>query len=418
MNRPVLSSTLPFLQANARWLLGGMMLTVFSSFGQAFFISLFGSSLRGSLSLNNGQFGGIFMLSTLASAASFLFVGRLVDRYPARFVASGACIALALACAGMSLVTSVWMLLLVLYTLRLLGQGLLPHIAMVCMARWYVAERGRAVAVASLGHQLGVAVLPLLVVSLIAWSGWRSVWLLGALSLLLIALPAIYLLMKVERTPRGSVALNTDRGEPMRQWTHREVAGDCCFWLTLMFILIPAFAGTSVIFHQAHISELKGWSATLVASGMSAMSMGNVIALLASGRFVDRRGACRLLPHFLLPFALACLLLSATDQAWGLVVFMVLLGISQGMSTALFGSLFPEIYGTQHLGSIRALLMSAIVLATAIGPGLSGWLIDRGVGIDTLLQVVAVYSLFGTMALWGMSRLLLQRQRRVSVAAD
>lgn len=418
MNRPVLSSTLPFVQANARWLLGGMMLTVFSSFGQAFFISLFGSSLRGSLSLSNGQFGGIFMLSTLASAASFLFVGRLVDRYPARFVASGACIALSLACAGMSLVTSVWMLLLLLYTLRLLGQGLLPHIAMVCMARWYVAERGRAVAVASLGHQLGVAVLPLLVVSLIAWSGWRSVWLLGALSLLLVALPATYLLMKVERTPRGSVALNKNHGEPLRQWTHREVAGDRYFWLTLMFILIPAFAGTSVIFHQAHISELKGWSATLVASGMSAMSIGNVIALLVSGRFVDRHGACHLLPRFLLPLAFACLLLSATDQAWGLIVFMVLLGISQGMSTALFGSLFPEIYGTRHLGSIRALLMSAIVLATAVGPGLSGWLIDRGVAIDTLLQVVAVYSLFGTLALWGLSRILLQRQRRVWEPAD
>lgn len=413
MNRPILSSPMSFLRANARWLAGGMMLTVFSSFGQAFFVSLFGSSLRGSLSLNNGQFGGIFMLSTLASAASFLFVGRLVDRFPARFVASGACLALGFACVGMFLVSSVWMLLLVLYALRLLGQGLMPHIAMVCMGRWYVAERGRAVAVASLGHQLGVAVLPMLVVSLIAWSGWRSVWLFSALSLLLFALPGIYLLMRVERIPRGSrdgsKSVSTDH-RPLRQWTHGEVARDRYFWMTLMFVLIPAFAGTSVIFHQAHISELKGWSSTLVAGGMTVMSIGNVLSLLASGQFVDRHGACRLLPYFLLPFALACLLLSLTDQSWGLVLFMILLGVSQGMSTTLFGSLFPEVYGTEHLGSIRALLMSAIVLATAVGPGLSGWLLDGGVSIDTLLQLIAVYSLCGVLALLWMSRALLRRQ--------
>ncbi|MGQ7843298.1 MFS transporter [Granulosicoccus sp. 3-233] len=409
MNRHDLSSTLSFLQVNARWLVGGMMLTVFSSFGQAFFISLFGSSLRASLSMSNGQFGAIFMLSTLASAASFLFIGRLVDRYPARFVALGACLALSMACLGMSLVSSTAMLLLVLYALRLLGQGLLPHIAMVCMARWYVAERGRAVAVASLGHQMGVALLPLLVVSLLARADWRSVWLLGALSLLLVALPVIHLLMRVERKPRGVVTVSSDEAEQPGQWTYREVAGDPYFWLTLMFVLIPAFAGTSVIFHQAHISDLKGWSASLIAGGMTAMSVGNVAALLLSGQFVDRRGASRLLPVFLLPFALACLVLSGTDQAWGLLVFMVLLGISQGMSTTLFGTLFAEIYGTQHLGSIRALLMSAIVLATALGPGLSGYLIDHGVSVDALLRGVAVYALCGAAALWGLSRVLVQR---------
>jgi hypothetical protein len=48
-----------------------------------------------------------------------------------------------------------------------------------------------------------------------------------------------------------------------------------------------------------------------------------------------------------------------------LFVVMILLGISYGISATLFGSLWPEIYGTAYLGSIRAVTVSAAVFATA-----------------------------------------------------
>lgn len=398
MNVRDLSGQWRFLRENARWLASGFLLTVFSSFGQAYFLSLFSEAIREELSLGNGEFGAVFMSSTLASAVSLWLLGPLVDRLPVRGLALGACIALSLACMMMTQLASVWMLVITLYLLRLLGQGLLPHIAMVCMARWFVGERGRAVAVSALGHQTGVALLPLAVVGLLAVADWQWVWLIGSLSLLLLAAPLSWWLMQHERIPRQAIRPAAET-EQEHHWTRNEVARDPAYWIGLLFLLTPAFAGTSVIFHLMHVVDVKGWSATDLALGMSLMSLGNIIALLVSGVWVDHRGSVSLLGVFLVPFALSFAVLGLSTQVWGLFLFMFLLGATQGLFTTLLGSLYPALYGVRYLGAIRAQLMTAIVVATAVGPGLSGWLLDAGVSVNHLLLAVCAYALIGVVVL-------------------
>ena len=68
-----------FLRENARWLLGGFLLTFFSSFGQTFFISLSGGAIREEYGLSNGEWGGLYMAATLCSALTLPFLGRIVD---------------------------------------------------------------------------------------------------------------------------------------------------------------------------------------------------------------------------------------------------------------------------------------------------------------------------------------------------
>lgn len=58
---------------------------------------------------------------------------------------------------------------------------------------------------------------------------------------------------------------------------------------------------------------------------------------------------------------------------------MFLLGVRSGFTSTLLGALWPEVYGLANLGGIRAVIVSAMVLSTAPGPGLSGVLIDAGV---------------------------------------
>ena len=70
-----------------------------------------------------------------------------------------------------------------------------------------------------------------------------------------------------------------------------------------------------------------------------------------------------------------------------------LLGISYGFSSTLFGSLWPEIYGLRHLGSIRAITVAILVFATAIGPGLTGYLIDLGIPLPGQVVLMGLYCL-------------------------
>src|SRR5690606_27032677 len=87
-----------FIRKNARWLVAGFLQLMFSSFGQAFFIGLAGIVLRERFDLSGGAFGAIYMVATLASAATFPWLGRRLDIMPGWKVTRFVMPALAVAC--------------------------------------------------------------------------------------------------------------------------------------------------------------------------------------------------------------------------------------------------------------------------------------------------------------------------------
>ena len=401
-----------FLRDNLRWLSAGLLLTFFSSFGQTYFISLVAGDLRAEFGLSHGAFGGLYMAATLCSALSLTFVGKAVDNFPLALVAGGVVAGLALFTAGMASVSSVAMLFVVLYGLRLFGQGMMTHVAMTAMGRWYDAQRGRAVSIASLGIQCGEASLPLVFVTLAGLLGWRGTWWLGVAVLVLVALPALLLLLKVERVPRGTV-LTDERPVAQRQWTRAEVLRDPAYWIISAGTLAPPFIGTTIFFHQVYLVELRGWSIELFAGSFTFMAAMTITFALIAGQLVDRFSAVALLPTFLVPLGLSCLTLGLLDAQWSVFVFMALLGLSYGFSSTLFGALWPEIYGLKHLGSIRAVMVAILVFATALGPGLTGYLIDAGIPLPTQIVFMGVYCL----AMVGIMIFVTSRLRQRSLPA-
>ena len=57
----------------------GFIFTFFSSFGQSYFIGLFNSSIRDSLSITHGQFGTIYASATLLSSIVLVWLGKKID---------------------------------------------------------------------------------------------------------------------------------------------------------------------------------------------------------------------------------------------------------------------------------------------------------------------------------------------------
>ncbi|MGC6527339.1 MAG: hypothetical protein ACON45_04615, partial [Paracoccaceae bacterium] len=53
----------------------------------------------------------------------------------------------------------------------------------------------------------------------------------------------------------------------------------------------------------------------------------------------------------------------------------------------------------QHLGAIKALAAAVMVLGSAIGPGVTGYFIDTGVGLETQFIWVSGYFVLCTLAL-------------------
>jgi len=398
-----------FVANNARWIVGGFLLTFFSSFGQTFFISLSAGDIRAEYGLTHGQFGGLYMLATLASALTLPWLGRITDRYGAATVTLIIVPLLAAGAVGMAFSAHLVVLVVVIYMLRLFGQGMMTQNALTATGRWFAANRGRAVSLVTLGHNAGEAVFPFAFVAVAAALGWRNAWLVAAAVLVIVALPVIAALTAHERSPQSDAPDATAIAP--RDWTRGEVMRDPLFWVLLTGVLAPPFIGTTIFFHQVYLVELRDWSLPVFASSFAVMSVTTIVFVLIAGALIDRFSATALLPVFLVPLSLACLALGLLDAQWSAFVFMALLGVSYGFSSTLFGAIWPEIYGTQQLGAIRAVIVAMMVFATAVGPGLTGALIDLGVSYPLQIVAMGVYCAGVAVVMTGASRRLLARRR-------
>lgn len=399
-----------FIRDNARWIGAGFLLTLFSSFGQTFFIGLSGSAFRERFGLTEGGFGLLYMAATLASALTLPWLGKTIDQMPGWKVARFTLPCLASACLLAAFAPHVTVLFLAIWMLRLFGQGMMTHIALTETGRWFDANRGRAMSLIVPGHQAGEAILPISFVLVSAALGWQASWVVAAAVILLVALPAILTLMHQERTPASSQPRDPGLEETRRHWTRAQVLRDPVFYVLLTGVLAPPFIGTTIFFHQGHLVELRGYAPLAFATAFPLMAVTTVTVGLICGQLIDRFGAIRVLPFFLIPLTVASAAAALLTGIHGVYLFMCLIGVSYGFTSTLLGALWPEVYGTQHLGGIRAIVVSAMVLATAIGPGLTGLLIDAGINLPVQLLVMSLWCAVASLLLALASRELLRRK--------
>jgi MFS family permease len=406
---------LKFIRANFRWIAGGFLLTYFSSFGQTFFISASIGEWRATFDLSHGDFGRLYMFATLASALCMPFVGRLVDIVPERRMILLVMPVLAAASLLAAYAPSVLILVIAIFLLRLFGQGMMTHIALTATGRWFAAQRGRAVSLVVLGHQGGEGTLPLLFAAVAIGFGYRSGWIAGALAILVVGLPLAYLAYRQPRTPQHEALEAPSTAPAVRSWTRREVLSDPIFWILLTGVLAPPFIGTIIFYHQDYLTELRNWPPHFYAVSLSVMAVTTVVFALISGALIDRFRAIAVLPFFLLPLGASCFALAIDGPAEMLFVAMVLLGISYGFSSTLFGAVWPEIYGLAHLGAVRSVIVSAMVFATAAGPGITGTLIDAGVELPTQMRWLAVYCVAAVAAMTAASLHVMRSPQRSAI---
>ena len=395
---------LDFLKTNAKWLGAGVLLTFMSSFGQTFFISIFGGHFREEFGLSHAAWGGIYSLGTTASAIVMIWAGVLTDIVRTRILGVVVFSGLALAAVAVVGLNSAAFLPFVVFALRFFGQGMCSHLAVVAMSRWFVANRGRALSLANLGYSFGEACLPITFVALMAYVSWYKLWLIAA-ALLVLAAPLLWWLLRGERTPQTLAQENVSFGMKGRHWTRTEALRHPLFWFMVPSLMGPSAFGTAFFFHQVHYSEIKGWEHLQFVSFLPLYTAGGVLAMLVSGWALDKFGTPRLIPFYQLPLSLAFILFAQTSDVSLLLIGFLFFAVTAGANATLPNAFWAEFYGTENLGALKALAAGLMVLGSAIGPGITGVLIDSGVPLDTqYLWVSGFFVLCSTLVYIGVSR--------------
>ena len=379
-----------FLARNANWLGAGVLLTFLSSFGQTFFISVFAGEIRAEFGLSHGAWGGLYSLGTTVSALVMICAGGLTDIFRVRVLGPAVLAGLALAALAMAL--NVWLILLpfVIFLLRLFGQGMSSHLAAVAMARWFTATRGKALSIATLGYAVGEALLPLIFVAAMAFLEWRFLWGL-AVGITLLGIPVLIRLLREERTPQSLSTKASSTGMQSRHWTRREALLNPLFWYMTPAILAPSAFITAFFFHQVHLAEIKGWPHIQLVALFPVFTGVSILSMFAAGWALDKWGTARMMPYYQLPMAVGFVVLSASTSIGGALIGMVFLALTAGAHNPLPSAFWAEFYGTRHIGAIKAMAAAVMVLGSAIGPGLTGVLIDLGISLDTQFIWIAAF---------------------------
>lgn len=384
---------LRFILTHPRVLAFGLLLTLFSSFGQTFLISIFVPQILDSFGLGAGKFGILYAVATVLSGLSLPFFGRLIDRVPLRRFSLVVGLGLSASCFGMALSASVPMLFLSIFGLRLTGQGLLSLTASTTMARVFDEGRGKALSVSTLGYPLGEGLLPLAVVLMIHGLGWRMSWMLLGVLMLLVFVPATQSLLR--RHPMTAVV--RDATSPVSRAGARFLR-DPLFYLLLPANLAMPFILTALFLYQLQLAEWRGWSVETMAAAFIGFAVVRMLVSLVVGPLIDRWSALAILPALLIPACFGMGVLLLDDAPWIAWAYLILVGASQGMAGPMMTAVWAEVYGVKSLGATKGMVATFGVTATALGPLLLGLALGMGVGFPAIIISCLVICVACTLA--------------------
>ena len=386
-----------FFFQNTRLLVFGIIMAFTSSFGQTFFISLFGPSIQLEFGLSHTSWGTVYLIGTLASAVVLTYSGSLIDYYKLNVYTYFSVIALIASCVFISIISNYFLLIIAIFLLRQTGQGLTSHISVTTMARYFTYKRGTAIAIGSMGMAIGEALLPFIVVLLISLIGWRLTYFSSSIFTLFFLFPIIIILLKgyqekfFEKRKSLPKTKNIISNYGSRSFTRIEVLKDFRFYMLVPGLMAPGIILTALFFHHLNIADNKGWSHLWITGNYFIYSISVSVIAILIGMLIDKFSAKNLVIFSLLPLIVSMLFMIFSWEAYIVIPYMFFLGASSGFTYTSHPAIIAEMYGTKYLGSIKSLLTSLTVLGSAIGPVIFGGLMDFDIKIETIFIYFSSY---------------------------
>ena len=362
----------------------------FSGPGQTYSNSIFIDAYIEDFGWSRSLVSSVYSIATLVAGLIMIFVGRFIDRFGQRVMMVVVGTLFAIACFWDSAVSTIWMLSIGFFAIRLLGQGSMSLIPNTLAAQWFVKKRGFAVSLMALGSFISAMVFPIINTWLIDTWDWRFAWQFWGILLLVIFVPVA--LLGVRNKPED-IGLEPDG--PLKQkeelkpilgsavvkeaeedWTLQEAKKTRAFWAILICVGIPSMINTGITFHILSIFGSNDLSPGIAATVLSLMAMVGIPMSFVSGFITDRvQTNYLLLAIFIIEFILLLMLL-ITNNFFMAILFGIIWGTANGLERISLNVIWPNYFGRKYIGSINGVGVTMTVLGSSLGP------LPFGVGFD------------------------------------
>jgi MFS family permease len=332
---------------------------------------------------------GVFSMSVLVQALTSGLIGWMLDRLGARWVYIIGLLVLGIGLILSSMIGNLLQFFLAFGVVTGLGTAILGlTIHGTTVSRWFErgGRRGLAIGLAYAGTGVGILILAPIIERVIAFSGWRSAYVLLAGLTLLLVLPVTILLLRgnpleVGLRPDGAAPGVTSGvgGAAHRSWTFADAVRTPIFWLIMSAGVASLFTLRMVTVHQvAHFVD-QGIPRLTAATVFGGSGLITALSFAGFGFLSDRIGRER---AFYLGAAaqLAALLLllgvSADSDPVYLYAYAFLWGVGEGSRSGLLTAIASDRFNGPAMGAIVGTLGGFFGLGAAIGSWIGGLLYD------------------------------------------
>ncbi len=341
---------------------------------------------------------------SLASSALAPIAGRWIDLRSIRRLMLLGAVMLGLGFLALSGARTIWQVWLVYGLLLPFGNVLLGQLTSAALiTRWFVARRGRAMGLSTLGTSLGGFVFPVLLTVTAQSLGWRgAAALIGVATAVLIGV--LVALLIVDRPSDRSLA--SDGEPPMIApsapgMTTAQILARPAFWIITFAVGIKIATYFGLINNLGGFATGLGLKPIFAASLVSILSLTSMIGKLGFGTLAER-----IAPKWLFLAGLSLTvasfgLLFVANGAAMLVFACLMLGLATGGMFPLWSLMTAQQFGEASFGRALGLMNLMMVPLTAAASPLAGWIFDRTRSYDgVILGSIGVLSLAIVLLLW------------------
>ena len=366
--------------------------------GQTAGVGVFTDYIIDALGVTRNQLSVAYMVGTIISGLILPFAGKLLDRIGVRFMSVFASVGLAISLILLATIgtwtryLASWIslgLLPVITTsfafllIRFFGQGNMTMVGRVAMGKWFNHWRGMATAIAGVPIAFVFNAAPWIMNTLINAFGWqRACWILaaivgGGMSVIGIIFfrdtPEECGLLMDGKTPGTFDENPKPELHPVHhQFTRGQAVRTLSFWAYALGLAAHGLIVTAVAFHITSIGAEMGKTRDQAVMMFFYSSFLSIPTRFIVSYFVDNT---RLrLKWMLILMAVTMVLytygLTILNTRLGWWLTIVMFGITGGLWGVLGNVPMPRYFGRQHLGAISGLMMSVLVIASALGPAM------------------------------------------------
>ncbi len=353
---------------------------LFIAYGAQYSFGVFFNALLDEFGWSRSSLAGAFSLYAFGYCVFGFPAGRLTDRWGPRVVITVGAVFLAVALAGMALVTELWQPYVLYGLVAALGMGTAYVPCNSTVVKWFARRRGLAVGLASSGGSVGTFALPPIAQLLVASVGWRTAYVIfGAAVFAILAFGAAIMRRDPESMglhPDGDAASPRSAAVGAGEWPLSRAIRTPTFWLlgaTFTATWMPVFIP---LVHLVPFTRDLGYSPLVGAWSVSTLGAAAVVGRLVMGPLSDRIGRRPTLAIAMVLQAVAFGGFATAQALPALFVSAAAFGYSYGTISTLFPAIVGDFFGRGAAGALVGFLFMLAGSMAAWGPLGAGAIYD------------------------------------------